>query len=70
MPALGSRSLSRITGSDRISAKISVTVMVVVNGSPMPSVTGLSPVGGAESSVTSRCKLRRTRAIAAVTAGW
>jgi hypothetical protein len=37
-----------------MSAKISVTVRVVVNGSPMPKVTGRSPVGGTDSAVMSR----------------
>ena len=45
------------TGNDRISAKISVTVTVVVNGSPIPSVTGRSPCGGTDSRLTSRCRL-------------
>ena len=35
-------SYSRI-GNDRISAKINETASVVVNGSPIPSVTGLLP---------------------------
>ena len=39
----------RITGSARMNAKISVTPIVVVNGSPIPSVTGLSPSGARES---------------------
>ncbi len=33
---------------------------MVVNGSPIPRVTGLSPVGGADSCATSRRRLCRT----------
>ena len=34
-----------MTGSARMNAKISAMPTVVVNGSPIPSVTGLSPCG-------------------------
>jgi len=39
-------------GSARMNAKISATPSVAVNGSPMQSVTGLSPSGGLESDAT------------------
>ena len=37
--------LVQITGSASTSANISATPIVVLNGSPMPSVTGFSPLG-------------------------
>lgn len=42
-------------GSARISAKIRAMPIVVVKGSPIPSVTGLFPSGAAESRLIARC---------------
>ncbi len=41
-------SWNRMIGSARMNAKISAMPIVVVNGSPMPSVTGLLPSGALE----------------------
>ena len=51
-----------MNGSEITSANSSDTVIVVVNGSPTPSVTGLSPIGRRGSFATSAF-------IAAISAG-
>ena len=57
------------SGSARIRAKIRLTVTVVVNGSPIPSVTGRLPRGGSESRAMSLLRLRCTRLNGPATAG-